>query len=374
MELFVTCGPHLEPLLQAELAELGYESRAAFRGAYVNCHDLSAVYKINYCSRIASRVLLPLKKFRVGHAEELYKSVKEINWEPFFKVAKTMAVDANVEHPRLRNSLFAAQVVKDAVCDQLVERRGTRPSVDTYQPDVQLNLFIRGDTGVLSFDTSGSPLHKRGYRVEGGIAPMHETLAAALLRIADYKPEDILIDTCAGSGTILIEAMMIASKTAPGAYRTKYGFMLLPEYSESDWLNFKASVDAERIPLMPGHFVGIELNKNSYRICLTHLKALGFHREAEIHQGDFKDFAPAVAPTLLVTNPPWGKRIEEIHTLVPLYRSLGEFMKREMAKPARGFVFTGSLELAKEVGLASKKRTVLDNGGIEARLLEFEIY
>lgn len=375
MRLFVTCGSHLEPYLEKELQDLGFDKTIqGFRGVYVDVSEVSDIYRINYCLRIASRVLLPLLTFNCRDREDLYRAAAKVRWRPYFRGVKTFAIDANVDHPKLRNSLFAAQVVKDAVCDQLVEETGKRPSVDTAEPDLQLNLFIRQGTGTLSLDTSGDALHKRGYRQEGGEAPLKETLAAALLKIGGYQLEDIMIDPCAGSATFLIEAAMIASRTPPGIYRTKWGFSHMPEFSEEEWLKVKIQEDGKRIALQKGRFFGIELNKNAHRIALANLKASGFYSVVELTLGDFREIEPRIAPTFLITNPPWGHRLDEENMLIPLYRSLGDFMKRKMSKPSKGFVLTASMLLSKEIGLSSSKRHVVDNGGIESRFCEFDIY
>lgn len=375
MNLFITCSSHLEEVLKAEIEELGYPNvRIGFRGVYVDVESDRDVYRINYCSRLASRVLVPLVTFRCNNKNDLYKATASINWRLYLKTAKTLAIDANVDSPEIRNSLFAAQVVKDAICDQMVDKTGSRPSVDTGNPDLQLNLFLRHGKAVLSLDTSGAPLHKRGYRQDGGDAPLRETLAAALLHIAKYDPSDIMIDPCAGSGTLLIEAALIASKTPPGIFRKKWGFFNHPEFDEQKWLQVRIAADSERISLQKGRFFGVEINRNTQRLAMGNLKATGLHAAILIAVGDFVEFEPAVTPTFLLTNPPYGKRLEEEDHLVSLYRSLGQFMKEKMAKPSRGFILTGSQPLSKEVGLAAKRRYEIDNGGIDARLLEFDIY
>lgn len=374
MELFITCNAHLEPVLQQELEEMGYaEVRPGFRGVYCTINHFSDIYRINYLSRLASRVLLPLKEFTCRGPEELYRAAKSIQWEPYFKKASNFAIDANVDHPEIRNSLFAAQVVKDAICDQLMDKLGRRPNVQTYRPDLQLNLFIRGGKGYLSFDTSGDPLHKRGYRQEASDAPLQETLGAALLKLSAYNPEEVMIDPCAGSGTLLIEAAMLASKTPAGFFRSKYGFQHHPEYNETEWLKIRNEADSLKIPLKKGHLYGLDINRNAVRIAQANLRASGFHKDVEIVQGDFRDYTPKAEFSYLLTNPPYGKRLEESALLAPLYRALGQFMKTKMKKPGRGFVLCEN-ELSKEVGLASSKRIVLDNGGIEVRLLEYDLY
>jgi putative N6-adenine-specific DNA methylase len=374
MDLFITCSQMIEPLLAQEAAQLGYsQAVTGFRGVSIKDVNFDAVYRLNYLSRLGGRVLLPLKRFRCHDARSLYVGAGQIDWGIYFPSMKTFAIDANVNHPQLRNSLFAAQVVKDAICDQLKEKKGIRPSVNVKDPDIQLNLFINNDTAILSFDTSGIPLHRRGYRQETVEAPMQETLAAALLTLAGYQGTEVLFDPCCGSGTLLIEAALMASKTAPGFLRTKWGFMHLPQYSQEAWLKVKAEVDSQRVSL-PKQFFGIDINKQAVHASKVNARAAGLHQIIDVQIGDVRDYEPSVAPSFVITNPPYGKRLDSPEHLKPLYRAIGDFMKRKTAKPAKGFVFTGSLELSKEVGLASSRRHVLDNGGVESRLLEYDLY
>ena len=374
-ELFVTCSQNLEEVLAEELYSLGFDRiHLGYRGVYVTASDLNAVYKINYLSRIGGRVLLPLTRFKCFDSDSLYRVASKIHWLDYIPKNKTFAIDANVTHRKIRNSLFAAQIVKDAICDQFRDRIGSRPNVDTKAPDVQLNLFVHDEKAILSFDTSGVPLHKRGYRLESVEAPMQEALAAAVLRLTQYNGEEKLFDPCCGSGTILTEAALMVTNTPPGFLRNKWGFMHLPNFNQQDWLSVKNAADQLKKPLKKGMISGIDINKNAVRISKSNLRACGFHQEIEVTAADFREYTPEVLPNLVITNPPHGNRLGDIDTLRPLYRSLGEFLKEKLAKPARAFIYTGSLELAKETGLASKKRYVLDGGGVEARLLEFDLY
>lgn len=192
MDLFVSCPKGLEILLASELGNLGYtNTTTSYCGVYVNGVDFDAIYRINYCSRLASRVLMPLSKFRCRDAKSLYAELRKVDWSRYLKKGKTFAIDANVSHPNIRNSLYAAQVAKDAICDQIRENSGWRPSVNVKDPSVQLNLFVGQNSAVMSFDTSGSPLYKRGYRQETVGAPLQETLAAAILKLAEYKGNEV---------------------------------------------------------------------------------------------------------------------------------------------------------------------------------------
>ncbi|MBA3721830.1 MAG: N-6 DNA methylase [Parachlamydiaceae bacterium] len=374
--LFVTCATALEPLLLDELNQLGIDNvYLGFRGVYVERWDMSTVYKINYASRLATRVLLPLTRFKCFDARALYRGASLVDWSAIIKDRETIAIDSNVHHRDIRNSLFAAQVVKDAICDQLRQKAGWRPSVNVQDPDVQLNLYIQNNMAIICFDTSGLPLHKRGYRQESVEAPMQETLAAAVLHLANYYKDEILFDPCCGSGTILIEAALMASNTPPGYLRHKWGFMRHPWFNQLEWLKVRAEIDKNRIPLEPGHLFGIDNSKDAIRVAKINLKAAGFLREVDVRQGDLREYTPEVTPSLIIANPPYGKRMDEEERLRPLYRTLGEMMKKwSKSDSGRGFVFTGNLELAKEVGLAPKRRHVLSSGGIDSRLLEFDLY
>jgi putative N6-adenine-specific DNA methylase len=364
LPLFVTCAPTLEPLLMEELKELELplsSLQIGYRGVFVHQWNWAVIYRINYASRLASRVLLPISHFRCFDRRSLYRHIIEIDWSQYLKEGWTFAIDANVHHRELRNSLFASQVVKDAICDQMRQRTGKRPSVQVQHPDLQLNLFIQQQNAIISFDTSGEPLHKRGYRQETVEAPIQETLAAAILRLAHYQKENIFLDPCCGSATFLIEAALIATHTPPGYLRTQWGFMRHPHYNSIEWLKVRNQVDEKRIPLALQHIFGIDRSQAAVRASKINLKAAGFNQQIDIQQADFREFSPSIWPNFILANPPHGHRLEEEEQLRPLYRALGNFLKHHCAKPGKGFIFTSNLELAKEVGLAAKRRYVLNN-------------
>ncbi len=373
MEVFATCGQGLEEILLKELNKLGFDdATTGYGGVYVNLKGFDEIYKINYCSRVASRVLLPLKKFNCLHKDSIYQNGMKINWSELIPKGKTFAIDGNVSHPGIKNSLYAIQVLKDAICDSIRDKRGNRPDVDIKEPDVQINLFVHQRKGVISFDTSGVPLYKRGYRLETVNAPLQETLAAAILLTSPW--EFPLFDPCCGSGTFLIEAALIATNTPPGYIRQKWGFMLHPQFDTLAWLRVKNSADDHRIALAPGLINGCDIDIHAVNAAKANLKASGFDKAIKVTHTDFKDFEPSPHPKTIVANPPYGVRLQDKENLAELYRELGHFMKRKSDKPAKGFILTGSPELSKEVGLAAKRRHKLFNGGIESRLLEFDLY
>lgn len=373
--LFLTCSQGIEDLLAQEVKEIGYPNvQTGYRGVYVDVDDFSAVYRLNYHSRIATRVLLPLDTFRMFDEKSLYKGASRIDWCRYIPEGKTIAIDSNVNHKAIRNSHYAGLLVKDAICDQLRERRGFRPNIDTQAPDVQINLFVDGPLAVLSLDTSGAPLHKRGYRVESVEAPLHESLAAAMLRLARYDDSQVLIDPCCGSGTFLIEAAMMAFNIPPGFLRQKWGFMTHPEFSNSEWIKVKADAEALRKPARSKKFFGFDVNKSAVYAAKANIRAAGLQDAIQVSQADFRELTLTFEPTFLISNPPHGHRLDTFDHLKTLYRSLGDFMKQSIKKSGHGFIFTTNLDLAKEVGLAPTQRHVVYQSNAEGRLLEFEVF
>jgi len=378
-ELFVTTIVGFEPVLEKELHGLGYkETTCGYGGVTVKGIRFPDVYRLNFLVRTASRVLWPLAKFPCDDKEDLYRESLKIDWAPFFQEMPTLAIDAHINHPEFRNSLFAAQVLKDAICDQLRKKTGERPDVDTKNPDIRLNLFIDGKEAVVSFDTSNRALHERGYRKDTGDAPLRETLAAALLLMGGYTGEQIFCDPCCGSGTFLIEAAMIATNTPPQFLRRgeweQYGFLKHPEFSESAWDDVQQEALAQRKPLESGRILGIEKDKKTFDALHAGISRAGFAGKISTLWSDFQTAKLPFVPNFVLANPPYGKRLQDIDSLIPLYRSLGDFFKKNTTKPAKGFILSGNVELSKQVGLKTSRRHIVNNGGIECRFLEFDLY
>lgn len=373
-DLFISCLPGLEEVLGQEVQTLGYTFKKGRAGVFVPFQDMNQIYRLNLHLRTASRVLLPLAHYKCRNKADLYKGSLAVNWLPFFKDMPTFAIDSFVMHKDLTNSLFAAQVVKDGICDQLKGQTGSRPSVDTSNPELGLHVYIVDDMATISFDTSNPPLHQRGYRVEGGVAPLRENLAASLLMLAGYTAEDTIVDPCCGSGTFLIEAAMIASKTAPGINRSSFGFFRHPDFSQEAWEKVRQEAIKQTVRLEPGKFFGIEESVKAYSILKRAIHQSKFDRWIAVSNGDFRTMELPFEPTFVIANPPYGVRLSEVEELADLYADLGDFLKQKTKKPAKGAIFTGSLDLAKCVGLKTTKRYVLSNGGIDCRLLTFDLY
>ncbi|MBS3904588.1 MAG: 50S rRNA methyltransferase [Simkania sp.] len=310
--LFVSCAGALEALLAQELKELGLSNiEAGFRGVFAP-KTMDAVYRVNYASRIATRVLWPLLSFPCPDRQALYQAALSIDWSLYLRPDKTFSIDANLDrHPTLKNSHFAALVVKDAICDQQRNRFGNRSSIDLKNPDVQLNLFIHQGKATLYFDTSLQPLYKRGYRLKTGEAPLQESLAAALLHIAGYDPQKhVLCDPFAGSGTLLIEAAMMATKTPAGIFRKSWGFQAMPEFSQQAWNTVRHEFEAKKISLPSGRIFGADSDVTMIEISRDLFARTGFSKEIEIYTRPISRFRPPAPPQLIVSNPPYGQRLE----------------------------------------------------------------
>ncbi len=361
--LFVSCAGSLEPLLAAELRELGIRGvEEGFRGVYVP-KSIENVYMINYTSRLATRVLWPLRAFPCPDKEALYKGARAINWDNYLNVDSTFSIDANVTpHPTIKNSHFAALVVKDAICDQQRDLYNKRSSVALTNPDLQLNLFLHRGKATLYLDTSGQPLYKRGYRTMAGAAPLQESLAAAILRVSKYDPEkDLLADPFAGSGTLLIEAAMIATNTPAGFFRSKWGFERMPEFSEEVWKAGRKSRDDQRKPLPKDKLFGSDQDPAMVDLARKHLDSTGFGN-IDILTRSIARYRPSSEINLIVTNPPYGERIEREKNL---YNDFTTFLAQTSLRAAYFLVPVGQ-----RTPVPARRVFSCLNGGLEVDLLE----
>ncbi len=369
---FVTCPSGLEELLTQELKDLGVRAiRPGFRGVYIPC-DLDFVYRINYGSRLAMRVLWPLMQFPCRDRNDLYDGVRRMRWHDFLTPSSTFSIDATVSHPEFSNSHFAALVVKDAICDQMRDRFNARPSIELKKPDVQLNLFIQKGVATINLDTSLQPLHKRGWRTEKSVASLQETLAAALLVLKGYHAERLLCDPFCGSGTFLIEAALLATKTPPGYLRTphEWGFTRLSHFREAAWMRVKDELDSQILPLRPGMIMGADKDPQAISATLKHLENAGFKDQIRLQRKDIRSYYPPSAPELILTNPPYGKRLS---TSIEIYDALHAFLKTKAAPHARCHILAPDSDLICDAGFTVGKTVPLFNGGLEVHCYSVEV-
>lgn len=362
----------MENICQEELIELGAkETEVAYKGVYFKA-DLQTLYKINYTSRLASRILAPLITFPCRSTDYLYQKSKKIHWEDFCSLKKTFSISASVSNSRINNSLYASQCLKDGIADYFRSKNGKRPDVEVVNPDVRFNLHIEKDTATISLDTSGESLHKRGYRLLAGEAPMQETLAAAIIRISKWDGQNTLYDPMCGSGTILCEALMHYCRIPAQALRKKFGFYNLPEFNRNEWNKVKADSDSNVRPLLKNIIRGSDKSPDAIKIARKNLSRLPYSDAVELSSTSFDQIKEFESGTL-ITNPPYGIRLGESEEVQNLYKVFGDFLKTKCAGTS-AFIYTGNPELRKFIGLKTTKRIPLDNGKLEGLLLQIDSY
>ena len=362
----------MEELCEQELLELGAtDTRTAYRGVYFNA-DKTSLYGINYTSRLLSRVLAPLVTFHCRSTNALMKTAEKIRWEQFFYFDKTFAITSTVVKSQITNSLYASQVLKDGIADYFRLKFGKRPNVETVNPDVRFNLHIEKDTAVISLDTSGESLHKRGYRLLAGEAPMQETLAAAVIRLSKWDGDNPLWDCMCGSGTILCEALMHYCRIPAQKLRKKFGFFYLPDFELKLWEKLKDELDKKIRTLPKGLIIGSDKSQRIVDVAKSNLSRLPFDDAVDLSCHPFQHVRQFENGTL-ITNPPYGIRLGEIEEVRGLYKELGDFLKTKCTGTS-AFIYTGNPELRKSIGLKTSKRIPLVNGKLEGVLLQIDSY
>ncbi|MBQ7442239.1 MAG: RNA methyltransferase [Bacteroidaceae bacterium] len=342
--------------------------------------DKEMLYRANFCLRTAIRVLKPILQFKARSADEVYDSVKTIDWSQFLTPQQTFAVDSVVFSPEFRHSKFVAYKVKDAIADQFRERAGQRPNVSVANPDIQLHIHISDYDATLALDSSGESLHRRGYRQEMVAAPLNEVLAAAILLMAGWHGQSDLIDPFCGSGTFCIEAALIARGIAPGVYRKGYAFERWPDF-DADLLQQIYDDDSRERPF-DHHIYGRDIDPKAVGIANRNVRSARLMQDITIEEADFTktplhqaDTAPTAAtgePPLIVTNPPYGQRITS-PDLIGLYKSIGQRLKREH-QGGTAWVLSKEEECFEAIGLKPSLKVPLFNGSLECELRKYVLF
>ena len=383
-KFFATAARNLETLLADELRGLGIEEVTETRAGARFGGTLADAYRVCLWSRVANRVLLPLAEFDAADADALYAGVRRIDWSAHLNLERTLAVHADSARSGIDHGKFAALKIKDAIVDQFREQTGSRPDVDTERPDVALYCHLFRDQATLSLDLSGDSLHRRGYRAEGGAAPLKETLAAAILLRADWPAiaadGGALLDPLCGSGTLPIEAAMIAADIAPGLLRDHWGFTGWLGHDAAAWESLLAEArkrqqaGLERLKAAGNLIRGSDRDPRTVRAAQDNAQRAGLTRFIRFEQADLADCCPLghERPGLVVTNPPYGLRLGGDSHLPALYALLGDILKRRF-DGWQAAVFTGNPELGKRMGLRAKRFHTLYNGPVECRLLHFDV-
>jgi putative N6-adenine-specific DNA methylase len=372
MKFFVTCARGLEPIVSEELQQIDARDIEPGRGGVSFTGEQATLYQANLWLRTAVRVLQPILEATVESPDELYQAVQTVDWSRYLTPDQTLAVDCNVRDSKITHSLYAALRTKDAICDQFVANMGRRPSVDTERPMVGLNLHIHRNHAILSLDSSGDSLHKRGYRPVLTKAPLNEALAAALVLRSGWDSATPFIDQLCGSGSLPIEAAWIALHRPPGLTRKHFGFMGWLNYDVELWTAIRDEARRGVLKKLPAPIFGFDIRRDAVEHARGNARAAGIGHLVKFERQDVRDFHPPDGPPgTILCNPPYGERIGEEKELRPLYETLGVIFV-ERCRSWNCCVFTGNEKLARAIGLKVRESAPLWNGRIACRLLRFE--
>lgn len=360
-----------EPLLEKELRKLGAKNIKSINRAVSFEGDLGFLYKANLSLRTALRILMPIGFFPVKNQTDLYRAIDHIDWSKWFSADQSFIIDVTLFSDHFNHSLFVAQKAKDAIVDQFSKKEGKRPSVTTENPDIRIQLHLQGDQLTISLDSSGNSLHQRGYRIETNIAPINEVLAAGILLHSGWEGKTYFYDPMCGSGTLAIEAAMIACNIPPSLNRATFSFM--------NWKNFDAELfevirnsSLSKVREFRGHIYASDKAPSAVRKAQENIEKAGLEEYISVVRSDFF-FAdrPSDVPLHVVFNPPYGERLS-IDADV-FYGKIGDTLKKEYQGCEAWFI-TANIEALKSVGLRPSRKIKMFNGKLESRLVNYELY
>jgi putative N6-adenine-specific DNA methylase len=370
---FATCARGLEKVLAGELTNLGATDITPGRGGVQFYGDLILLYQANLWLRTAVRVLRPVLETEVRSPEELYEAVRSVDWSRSMTADHTLAVDCNVRDSVITHSHYAALKTKDAICDQFVDQFGRRPSVDVDEPMIKLNLHIHANQAVLSLDSSGESLHKRGYRALLHKAALNEALAAGLILLSDWNPETAFTDPLCGSGTLPIEAAWLALRRPPGLTRRRFGFQGWLDFDVRVWTEVRDQARFQVGKELPAPVTGSDHRRDVIQLARQNSRAAGCGNLLQFDVRDLEQFQPPTGrPGVLLCNPPYGERLGEEKELRSLYRLLGQVLL-ERCPGWRAFVFSGNGRLVRQIGLEPAERVHLFNGRLPCQLVRYDL-
>ncbi len=369
-ELIAKTFQGLEEVLAQELTEIGAGNIEIGRRMVSFTGDQRMMYKANFSLRTAIRILKPLKHFTAAHADDVYDAVKAIDWTKYMDEDSTFAVDAVVFSNEFRHSKFVAYRVKDAIVDFFRERTERRPSVRINNPDLRLNIHIAEERCTLSLDSSGESLHRRGYRQEQVEAPLNEVLAAGMILLTGWRGECDLIDPMCGSGTIPIEAALIARNIAPGVFRKGFGFEKWKDYDRALFEEVYDDDSAERE--FKHTIYGYDINQHAHLIASNNVKAAGLNACIRLSQRPFEDFERPAEKAIMITNPPYGERIST-DDLLGFYKLIGQKLKHQFSGND-AWILSYRDECFDQIGLKPSQKIYLFNGALECQFRKYELF
>lgn len=372
--IFITCNKRLAPFLAKEVASLGYTEAIVQPTGVLLKGTMADCIRLNLHLRCGSQVLFSLKKFTCHHPDDLYRQVKKISWESIIPADGYLSVNSNVYHPTIRTDMFASVKVKDAIVDRIRDLTGKRPDTGPTLEGTVVYLYWKDSEAEIFADTSGDTLAKHGYRKIPGKAPMLEALAAAVVLATGWQGQTPFVNPMCGSGTLAIEAALLASHRHPGLLRESYGFMHLQQYNPAVYKSELAALRKKVKTTENLKIIATDISRDAIEISKVNA---GLAQVEDLIEWEQCDFAATQVPQatggVVVFNPEYGERLGQLDELHQTYARIGDFLKQQ-CKGYQGFIFTGNLDLAKKIGLRASSRIELYNGKIDCRLLQYELY
>lgn len=368
---FAPCPRGLEALLSQELAALGATHLQQTEGGVGFSGGLGIIYRANLESRLASRILLEVAHAPYRTEQDIYNAACTIPWPQWFPASRTIKVKTSAKQCPLKSIDFVTLRIKDAICDTFTKQKGARPSVNSNHPDIRIDAFLDATHLTLYLGTTGDSLFKRGFRHSTVEAPLRENLAAGIVQLTGWNGTTPLLDPLCGSGTIPLEAAMIARRIAPGLGR-RFAFELLSNFDQALWKTVQSQARAKALPASPVPIHASDRDAHAIQTAQEQFTRAGVAQDIALTQIDLFDLTPPQEPGTIIMNPPYGVRLSTQSDLDVFYPKLGAWLKTRCVG-WRVYLFTGDLRAPKLIGLAPSKRTPLFNGAIECRLYEFII-
>lgn len=371
LNLVISTYAGLEDVLADEIRAIGGRDIEIHTRAVSCVGDKGFMYKANFSLRTALRVMIRISSFDIANGQDIYNGVLETDWAQYMRVDQTMAVRCILSSGLFDNNLFPALKAKDAIADRFRKDTGKRPDVDKTNPDLEVVLFIIKEKCQVLINSSGTSLHQRGYRKEVDKAPLSEVLAAGIILLSGWEPHIPLVDFMCGSGTIPIEAALIAAKIPPGTFRESFAFERWIDFDEELYKLIREK-QLERITETEVKIFGNELNKWVLQKAQENVEAAGVEDMVRLSCGDFREFEHGLSRGVVIINPPYGEKLE-VEDVEKLYAAIGTHLKHHYTG-FKAWIFTGSPEGAKAIGLRPNRRIKLFNGPLECRLLGYELF
>lgn len=372
--IIVTCSNRLSPYLQMEVADLGYKPERVFKTGVELKGTLTDCIRLNLHLRCASQVLFSLKEFRADNADDLYNALLDFSWEDIIEADGYFSISSNVSNETINNSLFANVKVKDAIVDRFRNRTGERPNSGPELDRTVIHLYWKESLAEIFIDTSGETLSKHGYRKIPGKAPMLESLAAATLLAVKWDRRSVFVNPMCGSGTVAIEAAMLATSRKPGLLRFNYAFMHLVGYDEKIYDDEFKKLEQQVTEMPELKIIATDISEDAVNISKINAGIAGVEEYIEFAVCDFEETTvPEEGNGVVYFNPEYGDRLGVEAELEITYKRMGDFLKKK-CKGYFGYIFTGNLELGKKIGLKPSRRIEFYTSKIDCRLFEYELY